>query len=174
MKSKSILFAASIILITSLSGTLFAQTQPTSSQPQSLEASWKTYKNTDFHLSFSYPPDWNVVVSTAKPEFIILLLFHGAAKSAGQEDLRIDAYKNSKPGDDNTDPDAGGIKYNAQITLGAQTWKVFNEPLHPKKNTLPLYYLRKVQNSILYVVSALNQTSLNPIQSQIVSSLRLE
>jgi len=85
--------------------------------------------------------------------------------------LRIDAYKNSKPGDENSDPDAH-VKSNAEITLGQVQWKVFNEPLRPTAKTIPLYYLRKVQNSILYVVSAINETKLNPVQAQIVSSFR--
>jgi len=135
---------------------------------------WKNYSNPDFHLNFSYPSDWNLVASTAKSNFIILLLYQGPAKSAGQEDLRIDAYKDSKPEDENVDQDAGNIKYNAQLSLGTVNWKVFNEPLHPTAKTIPLYYLRKVQGSILYVVMAQNVTKLNPTQTQIVSSIKFE
>ncbi|MFO1519083.1 MAG: hypothetical protein U1F57_05405 [bacterium] len=170
MKTKSFFSFFLCALVIFSTHSIFAQSRPASSLP----ADWKTYSNADFHLRFSYPPDWNVSVSTAKPEFVILLLSKGTAKSAGQEDLRIDAYKKSKPGDENIDQDAGGVKFNAQLTLGGQLWKVFNEPLHPDKKTIPLYYLRKVQGSILYVVSATNQTALNPVQSQIVSSFRFE
>ncbi len=165
MKQKYLFLAGFISLATLCGGNLRAQTQG---------GALKTYSNSDFHFSFSYPSDWNVTVSTAKPDFIILLLSQGQLKATGEEDLRIDAYKNSKPGDENIDQDAGGIKSNAQITLGPTNWKVFNEPLHPSKNTIPLYFLRRVQNSILYVVSAQNKTSLNPVQSQIVSSIRFQ
>jgi len=58
--------------------------------------------------------------------------------------------------------------------LGENHWKVFNEPLKPKANTIPLYYLRTVQNQILYVVSAINVTQLNPAQTQVVSSISLK
>jgi len=153
--------------------TTQAQSKQAETKTQTPDSSWKTYSNPDFHLSFSYPSDWNVKVSTAKPEFIILLLFQGAAKSAGDEDLKIEAYKNSKPEDENIDQDAGGVKSNAQLTLGQTTWKVFNEPLQAKVNTIPLYFLRKVQNTILYMVGAINVTKLNPIQTQIVSSFKL-
>lgn len=134
----------------------------------------KPYENKEFHLAFNYPEDWNVVVSTQKPNFIILLLYKGPAKSAGEENLRIDVYKNSKLEEETFDSDAGGVKYNDELKLGDNWWKVFNQPLKPKANTIPIYYLRKFQNSNLYVVSAIDATKLNPIQTQIVSSFRLE
>jgi len=177
MKSKSIVgLGVALLLITLSSGPRAqAQSMPsaTSSKPAN-PPSWKTYSNPDFHLNFSYPEDWNVVVSTTKPDFVILLLFKGPAKSAGTEDLRIDAYKNSKPTDENSDPDAHVAKYNAELSLGPNNWKVFNEPLHPARNTIPLYFLRKVKNTILYVVSAQNALKLNPMQTQIVSSIRFQ
>lgn len=167
---KTWLLLAVFFLTIPFGGQGQAQAAPAAASPQSSQS---TYSNPDFHLRFSYPSDWKVTVSTAKPNFIILLLFKGDAKSAGEEDLRIDAYKDSKPGDENSDPDAR-VKANGAITLGGTTWKVFNEPLHPKADTIPIYALRKVQNSILYVVSALNATKLNPTQTEIVSSLHFE
>lgn len=156
------------LILAVIAGLLFFAVQPAQGDAT------KTYSNADFHLSFSYPADWNVTVSTVKPEFIILLLSQGPMKASGEEDLRIDAYKNSKPQDENIDADAGNVKYNAQLTLGPTNWKVFNEPLHPTKNTIPIYFLRHVQNSILYVVSAPNKTALNPAQTQIVTSFKFQ
>jgi hypothetical protein len=177
MKTKSIgLLGVALLMIAFSSGPrALAQSMPSATNANAANPpSWKTYSNPDFHLNFSYPEDWNLVVSTAKPEFIILLLYKGPAKSAGSEDLRIDAYKNSKPADENSDPDAHVAKYNAELTLGPNNWKVFNEPLRPTRNTIPFYFLRKVQNTILYVVSAQNALKLNPMQTQIVSSIRFQ
>ncbi len=135
--------------------------------------SWKTFSRADFQLSFNYPADWNVVVSSDEPDFLILLLYQGQAKTTGQEDLRLDVYKNSKQEEENIDQDAGGLKYNAQLTLGSTIWKVFNEPLQPKANELALYYLRHWQDSNLYVVNGRpGQTSLDLIQTQIISSFQ--
>lgn len=135
---------------------------------------WVTYSNPEFHFAFSYPPNWKVDVSTSKPEFLILLLNQDKQNSLGSyENLRIDVYKNSKPQDADSDSDAG-VKYNAELKLAETTWKVFNEPLHPTKNTIPIYRLQTVRNSNLYSISTSNQTNLTETQTQVVAGFQFQ